>query len=103
MPIVATFRYFVCLMTHSAKGCIGWLVDQPVRTIHFAGLRCVMSGAAMLCGSIFAITAFHTIRCTIKVIGRSAASHALRGLVTAMANGRGVGSDLIKWNAGFTH
>jgi len=47
MPIVVIFLYFVFFSTQSANGCIGWLVVQPVRTIHFAGLRCVMSSAAM--------------------------------------------------------
>ncbi len=45
--MAAIFRYLVFFSTQSANGCIGWLVDQPVRTIHFAGLRCVMSSAAM--------------------------------------------------------
>jgi hypothetical protein len=47
MPMAATLRYFVFLITHSANGCIGWLVVQPVRTIHLAGLRWVMSSAAI--------------------------------------------------------
>ena len=47
MATAATFRYFVFLIVHSANGCIGWLVLQPVRTIHLAGLRCVMSSAAI--------------------------------------------------------
>ncbi len=47
MPMVATLRYFVFLMTQSPSACMGWLVAQPVRTIHLAGLRWVMSSAAM--------------------------------------------------------
>jgi hypothetical protein len=47
MPMNATLRYFVFFTTHSANGCIGWLVAHPVRTMYFAGLRWVMSSAAI--------------------------------------------------------
>ena len=45
--MVTTLRYLVFFTTHSANGCIGWLVVHPVRTIHLAGLRWVMSSAAI--------------------------------------------------------
>ena len=47
MPMVTTRLYLRLLATHSPKGCMGWLVVQPVRTIHLAGLRWVRSSAAM--------------------------------------------------------
>ena len=47
MPIVATLLYLRVLATQSPNGCIGWLVVQPVRTIHLAGFRWVRSSAAI--------------------------------------------------------